>query len=98
MDNPDNSGEIADALLEIANELELFRDAFPRPRPDVTPLVEGEPGYPFAPGTQAQGFLGSRWNRRDGNVYATPAPLTGGNDVAQETQPSRDGRRERSAA
>lgn len=67
----------------IASELELFRDAFPRPRPDVTPLVEGEPGWPTAPGTLAQGFLGSRWNRRDGNVYAIPAPLTGGRDIAQ---------------
>jgi hypothetical protein len=93
MGNPDD-GEVADALLEIADELALFRDAFPRPRPDVTPLVEGEPGYPWAPGTQAQGFLGSRWNRRDGNVYATPATLTGGNDVAQsQSHPSRAGRR-----
>ena len=52
MGNPDDADtEIADALLEIADELELFRDAFPRPRPDVTPLVEGEPGWPNAPGT-----------------------------------------------
>lgn len=97
MTNPDNSGEIADALIEVANELELLRDAFPRPRPDVTPLVEGEPGYPFAPGTQTQGFLGQRWNRRDGNVYGTPAPL-GGTDAQSQNHPSRAGRRQRTGA
>jgi hypothetical protein len=78
--NPDPLADlaepIADALMEVADELALLRDAFPRPRPATTPLETGEPGWPSAPGTLAQGFLGSRWNRRDGNVYATPATVT----------------------
>src|SRR5580698_5694846 len=95
----DAGEEIADALLDIADELALFRDAFPRPRPATTPL-EGEAGYPWAPGTLAQGFLGGRWNRRDGTVYGTtPAPTTRGSDnIGQETKPSRIGRRQRTGA
>ena len=81
-----------DAIVSLDDELSLLRrTAFP-----VKPVIveTGEPGYPWAPGTQAQGFLGSRWNRRDGNVYATPAPLTGGCDIAQsQSHPSRAGRR-----
>lgn len=81
-----------DAIVSLDDELSLLRrTAFP-----VKPVIveTGEPGYPWAPGTQAQGFLGSRWNRRDGNVYATPAPLTGGRDIAQsQSHPSRARRR-----
>jgi hypothetical protein len=67
MDNP----ELIDAVLEVADELAALRQrAFP-PKPRI--VESGEPGYPWAPGTQEQGFLGSRWNRRDGNVYGLVA-------------------------
>src|ERR1700733_1235795 len=92
----DAGEEIADALLDIADELALFRDAFPRTRPATTPL-EGEEAAPIAPGTLAQGFLGGLWNRRDGTVYGTPA-TTRGSDIGQETKPSRIGRRQRTGA
>ena len=64
---------LGDDLALIRDELALIRrSAFPiRPTP-----TEGEPGWPTAPGTLAQGFLGGRWNRRDGNVYA-PATIAG---------------------
>ena len=47
--------------------------------------------WPWAPGTIAQGFLGARWNRRDGDSYATGAlraatgpnsPIRGGDDAS----------------
>jgi hypothetical protein len=102
MDNPDNPelleelADVVDVLSSIEDELSLIRrSAFP-PKPRI--VETGEPGYPWAPGTQTQGFLNARWNRRDGNVYATPAPLTGGHDNSQEAQPSRAGRRQRSGA
>ena len=69
----ENAGdEIADALIEIADELTQLRErAFP-PKPPI--VLSGEADWPWAPGTQVQGFLGSRWNRRDGTVYGTPTP------------------------
>lgn len=82
MSNPDNPelleelADVVDVLSSIEDELTLIRrSAFP-PKP-VT-LLSGETGWPWAPGTQVQGFLGSRWNRRDGTSYGppTPAPLT----------------------
>ena len=75
MDNPDNPElleELTDAVLDVADELTQLRErAFP-PKPFI--LLSGETGWPWAPGTQVQGFLGSRWNRRDGTVYGTPTP------------------------
>ena len=70
MDNP----ELIDAVLEVADELATIRQrAFP-PKPPI--VLTGETGWPWAPGTQAQGFLNSRWNRRDGNVYGPVAQPT----------------------
>jgi hypothetical protein len=70
MDNPDILDlleEMTGLLSGIEDELSFIRQlAFP-PKPPV--ILTGEADWPWAPGTQAQGFLGSRWNRRDGNVY-----------------------------
>ena len=77
MNNPDNPelGELVEAVLDVADELATLRQrAFP-PKPLI--VLSGEPGYPWSPGTQAQGFLNGRWNRRDGTSYSpAPAPLT----------------------
>ena len=73
MDNPDPEllEELTDAVLDVADELAQLRQrAFP-PKPLIA--LSGEPDYPWAPGTQAQGFLNGRWNRRDGTSYG-PAP------------------------
>lgn len=76
MNNPDNPelGELTEAVLDVAGELTLIRErAFPAKPPVV---LTGETDWPWAPGTQAQGFLGSRWNRRDGTVYGSVAAPT----------------------
>jgi hypothetical protein len=67
--NPDNPelGELVEAVLDVADELTQLRErAFP-PKPPI--VLSGEADWPWAPGTQVQGFLGSRWNRRDGDAY-----------------------------
>ena len=74
MDNPDNPEleELVEAVLDVADELTQLRErAFP-PKPPI--VLSGEADWPWVPGTQVQGFLGSRWNRRDGTVYGTPTP------------------------
>jgi hypothetical protein len=92
-DNPELLEELTDAVLDVADELALLRQrAFP-PKPPV--ILTGEPGWPSAPGTLAQGFLNSRWNRRDGNVYNPPSTTGGDNPQAQT---SRAGRRQRTGA
>lgn len=87
-DNPELAGgldKIAEALISIDDELSLIRRvAFPlEPRPRLAA------DWPWAPGTQAQGFLSARWNRRDGDSYATAtargfpgpnSPIRGGDD------------------
>ena len=74
MTNPDNPelGELVEAVLDVADELATLRQrAFP-PKPPI--VLSGEPGYPWSPGTDAQGFLNGRWNRRDGTSYGPPVP------------------------
>jgi hypothetical protein len=76
MGNPDNPEleELTDAVLDVVDELAAIRyRAFPTKPPIV---LTGETGWPWAPGTQAQGFLGSRWNRRDGTSYGPVAAPT----------------------
>jgi hypothetical protein len=59
--------DILSVAIGVDDELSLYRrQRFPQPIPRNTA------SWPWAPGTLAQGFLGARWNRRDGNVYATP--------------------------
>ena len=85
---------IAEALTLIDDELsQLRRSAFP-PRPI---LAAGETGYPWAPGTMAQGFLGGRWERRDGTSYGA-ATTTGGDNRQGKTYSIRAGRRQRHGA
>lgn len=83
---PDNAGlAIADALASIDDELSLLRRAaFPQR------AVRAAGSWPWAPGTIAQGFMNSRWNRRDGDVYGGAAlrgahraptqPIAGGDE------------------
>ena len=74
MDNPDNPEleELVEAVLDVADELTQLRErAFP-PKPPI--VLSGEADWPWAPGTQVQGFLNGRWNRRDGTSYSPPAP------------------------
>lgn len=85
-DNPELAA-IATELADIVDEIRILRHvAYPlEPRPRI------DTNWPWTPGTLAQGFLNARWNRRDGNSYATPAlravsgpnsPIRGGDDNA----------------
>ena len=68
---------------EIARELVLHAQALAAPR--VAPT------WPWTPETVTQGFLASRWLRRDGTVYgggalgrttqAANSPIAGGDDA-----------------
>jgi hypothetical protein len=70
-DIADTGNAIAESLQFIDDELVFIRKAaFPTKPPIV---LSGEADWPWSPGTQVQGFLGSRWNRRDGNVYGPVA-------------------------
>ena len=72
MDNPELLEELTDAVLDVSDELAALRQrAFP-PKPPI--VLSGEADWPWAPGTQVQGFLNGRWNRRDGTSYSPPAP------------------------
>ena len=76
MSNPDPEplAELTEAVLDVADELAQLRQrAFP-PKPPI--VLSGEADWPWAPGTQVQGFLGSRWNRRDGTSYGPVAAPT----------------------
>ena len=74
MDNPELLEELTDAVLDVADELAALRQrAFP-PKPPV--VLSGEADWPWAPGTQVQGFLNGRWNRRDGTSYGPLAAPT----------------------
>ena len=77
MDNPDNPElleELTDAVLDVADELAALRQrAFP-PKPPI--VLSGEADWPWVPGTQVQGFLNGRWNRRDGTSYGPLAAPT----------------------
>ena len=76
---------IAEGLTQIDDDLSLLRrSAFPPPK------LRDAGSWPWAPGTTTQGFLGARWNRRDGNVYgdaalrgvqAANSPIRGGDDA-----------------
>lgn len=100
IDNPElalvnhHLAAISEALIPIGDELGLLRRAAFPPRP----APRAATNWPWAPGTIAQGFLSGRWNRRDGNSYATASlrgvpgpnsPIRGGDDSgAQVDVPS----------
>ena len=67
---PETAASIDATLKDIAGYIDVAAEAMVLP-PEAAPRVEG--AWPWAPGTIAQGFLGGRWNRRDGNVYASGA-------------------------
>jgi hypothetical protein len=68
---------IAESLDKIGGELNVIRRmAFP-PKHAAEPLAA-----PIPPGTAAQGYLSSRWNRRNGTVYGVT--LTGDEHAVKE--------------
>lgn len=74
------------ALAFQAQEIDRQADALQGSRMGPQPRIGS--GWP-TPATQEQGFLSARWQRRDGDVYASTAavqsansPIRGGDDAA----------------
>lgn len=98
MDNPELAA-IAAALEDISHNLTRFNDreedrerrAEERLEMQLAQARAPERAtspWPWAPGTQTQGFLTGRWNRRAGNVYPgavgaikANSPIAGGQDA-----------------
>jgi hypothetical protein len=89
--------DLLSASTATADSLQLIDDEIKLVRLAAFPVERGRPrnlaAWPWAPGTLAQGFLGGRWNRRDGDVYATPVlrgvlastyPVRGGDDAQSQ--------------
>ena len=67
------SEQVAAQLTEIAQALEgIEQQLAPKPVARVSPRALTSPwwpDWPWAPATNNQGFITSRWQRRDGDVY-----------------------------
>jgi hypothetical protein len=84
--------ELAASLEAIARQLERVIESLSPPLPidAPQPRAPGAGSYPWSPGTENQGFLAARFERRDGTIYGPSAtqadthintPIAGGDDA-----------------